>query len=574
MDFPASNAVASVAVLDALVRATHDALLLVDAAGSVTALSSAAERLTGWRHEDAVGLDRRKVLPLQMEDGDGAPDPLGWAIVHGWHSEIIEDVLLLSRDERRLPVRIGVAAVFGADGTVQGAVCTLHDLSDASRAANALSYARSHDPITGLLSRDEFERCLKASDLRTVDSTCPAWVASIDIDQFKIVNDTAGHGAGDVLLKQIGMAFRQCLSVTDQLARVGGDDFAVLLQPRSRVEAERVIECMLQAVRDLRFDWQGARYAVTVSVGVTPFLPGSEPAGRALSMAERARFLAKDQGRDRVRFTSDDPELAARGAEMAMVARLAEALDQGRFVLHCQDVVSVTQPNHVVYREFLVRMIDIDGSSLPPGQFIPGAERYHMMTAIDRWVMATALDLVARLPDDDVVYAINISGQSLGDERFLQYAMQALADSGVRPQRLCLEITETAAVVHIRSARAFIAELTARGVRFALDDFGVGMSSFGYLKTLPVHYLKIDGRFVRELDRSAVDQSVVRAIADIAHAVGMKTIAEHVEIPRLLPWLHDIGVDYGQGWGIGRDYPAMELLDPVASGRRKATLGN
>jgi diguanylate cyclase (GGDEF)-like protein/PAS domain S-box-containing protein len=421
--------------------------------------------------------------------------------------------------------------------------------------AEQLSYQATHDPLTGLTNRTEFERRLQRV-LGTSDARDPHALFYLDLDQFKVVNDTCGHIAGDELLRQIATVLDAQTRKRDTLARLGGDEFGVLLEHCPPEQALRIARGLVQAVQDFHFVWENKPYTIGVSIGLVSIPEGGDTLAEVLSAADRACYAAKDKGRNRVHvYEASDEELARRKGEMQWIPRLHQALVEAHFRLHAQPVVALGgQGSEVEYREVLLRLADEQAGLLLPDAFIPAAERYQQMQALDRWVVCTALSSLAA-QDNSVRYAINVSGQSLGDEGFLDYVMEQLESSGVAPAQVCFEITETAAITDLKHALNFMIALKARGCRFALDDFGSSLCSFGYLKTLPVDYLKIDGRFVKDITEDPLDDALVQAIHHIGHVIGIKTVAESVETEAILERVRTIGVDYGQGYALASPRP-------------------
>jgi len=415
--------------------------------------------------------------------------------------------------------------------------------------------------VTGLLNRDEFELRVRNALTRAHQGHGKSVVCFIDIDQFRLINDVLDHTAGDEMLHELAAELRVRLCEGDALARLSGDEFGVLLPGRQLSDVEATVQELLEAARRFRFQWLDRKYSITVSIGVAQIDASSESAGRVLSLADAACHSAKAAGRDRAKFMGRDVEAQTHHTQMGMVGEVGRAIEEGRLLLVSEDVVRVDAPDVVVYRELLVRLRGEDGALLKPVHFVPAAERYFLMTALDRWVMHEAMSKLATLAPNahrGILYALNVSGQSLSDPEFLDYVIREIEETGVDPHRLCFELTETAAVSRLTDASRFVTRLTALGCQFALDDFGVGMSSFGYLKNFPVHFLKIDGSFVRSMRESQIDRGVVETINRIGHQLGLKTIAEHVESLDLLEPLKLMGVDWAQGHGIA---PARSLDD-------------
>ena len=541
-------------------RIMSEGVIATDALGCIDLINPAAQRLTGWSQAEALGLGHDSVLKFVQQGLAAGSSPVWRCLRQDGDSLIREERQLLGRDGRRLRVRLSCARLV-EDGAVVGALLLLQDITEQSLLVAELAYRSAHDSLTGLYNRGEFERRLSAALAQAKNGEATHWLALIDIDQFKVINDTLGHYAGDELLRRLAPVLRSQLRSDDAVARLGGDEFGVLIRNTDAVDARQRIDLLLEAVRGYRFQWDERSYSVTVSVGVAEVSAQSEDMARVFANADAACFAAKDAGRDRSRWVlHGDADIRQRHAEMTMVGRIGKALDEQQFLLYYEDVVSASGSSQVHYRELLVRMLDDDGTLVQPAAFIAAAERYYLMTALDRWIVDHAFAGIARLPADGVIYAINVSGMSLSDDQFLTFVIGCIERYGVAPERICFEITETAAISHLSEAMSFINRLADLGCRFALDDFGVGMASFSYLKTLPVQFVKIDGSFVRAMHSSAVDRNMVEAINRLGHDMGLRTIAEHVEDAQTLCALDAIGVDWVQGKAIAPGRPFNELL--------------
>ncbi|HTJ97267.1 MAG TPA: EAL domain-containing protein [Rhodocyclaceae bacterium] len=422
-----------------------------------------------------------------------------------------------------------------------------------------ISYQASHDALTGLINRREFERRLEqALQEAKFNNTCHS-VLYLDLDQFKIVNDTCGHNAGDALLQQLTTALQTVLRQSDVLARLGGDEFGVLLENCPDKPAYRIAESLRQAVSSFRFVWMDKSFIVGVSIGLGTFGDDELSVNDIFSIVDGACYVAKDLGRNRIHvYSADDNQLAERKGLMNWVGRISAALEENRMILFRQKIVPLQDgPDQSVHYEMLLRMRDENGRQVPPMAFIPAAERYNLMPAIDFWVIRTALAYYEELYRQDTTcsLAINLSGATLGDERLLPYIREQLLHFDIPPTAICFEVTETTAIAKLGMATALMHDLKKLGCRFALDDFGSGMSSFGYLKNLPIDFIKIDGAFVRNLVSDSVDRAMVEAITNIAHVMGVKTIAEFVETEAIAEELTRMGVDYAQGYWFGRPEP-------------------
>ncbi|MEX0959655.1 MAG: EAL domain-containing protein [Burkholderiales bacterium] len=433
-----------------------------------------------------------------------------------------------------------------------------------------IAYHASHDPLTNLVNRLEFENRLKQA-LRTIASQGRQHVVMyLDLDQFKIVNDTCGHAAGDQLLRQVGALLKQQVREGDSLARLGGDEFGVLLENCPMQEAIRIADDLRHCIADFRFVSESKSFSIGVSIGVVHIADGMLSLTDVLSAADAACYMAKEKGRNRVQFyRPHDSEVSLRRGEMEWISRLQKALQENRFVLHAQEIVSISgQSPRNSHHELLVRMIDEHGNAVPPMAFIPAAERYSMMPMIDQWVVHKAFSTISTLGSDCGTFAINISGTSIGDERFLEFVREQFRRFVMPPRSICFEITETAAIANFDKAARFFGEMKSLGCLFSLDDFGAGMSSFGYLKHLPVDFIKIDGSFVKDVAHDAVDRATVRAINDVGHVMGKQTIGEFVNGELGLTALREIGVDFAQGNWIS---PPSPFPSPTSTATQTAS---
>lgn len=434
-------------------------------------------------------------------------------------------------------------------------------------ATRQLSYQARHDALTGLVNRREIESRLErvleqARELDTHHVFC-----YMDLDQFKIVNDTCGHHAGDGLLRQISLILRQRIRESDTLARLGGDEFGLLLEDCSLADARQMAQDLLDRVREFRFVHEDKIFSVGVSIGMVAVSASTPSVENLLSAADTACFAAKDNGRNRIHvFEHEDGDLARRHGEMQWITRITQALEENRFCLYCQPIVALGMHHDSCrYFEVLVRKISPEGKLIPPMAFIPAAERFHMMQSIDRWVIRHTFAAYRQMLDShgselQCVFTINLSGVSLGDPTLLGYIQDQVVVHGVPPAGFCFEITETAAIVNLAHTVELIRTLKQTGCRFLLDDFGSGMSSFAYLKNLEVDFIKIDGEFVRDIATNPIDRAMVQSIHGIAKAMQIKTIAEFVESASALEMLTTMGVHYGQGFHLGKPIPIEQAI--------------
>lgn len=533
-----------------------DAVITTDVHGVVEYMNLVAEVVTGWSAAAARGVafetvcrlvDERTHRPAQL--------PLQRALQEA--GQVSEQTnLLLRSDGSELAIDTTASAIRDRDGGVIGVVFVLQDVSHHRQYAAQLSYQASHDALTGLINRREFERRLAHAIDHARGAERQHALLYLDLDQFKVVNDTCGHAAGDELLRQVTTLLRPCLRESDALARLGGDEFGVLLEDCPAEQALIIANKLQRAIADFQFAWDKRFFSVGVSIGLVNTSVGPLDLAEILSAADSACYLAKERGRNRVQvFSLEDGDLSVRHGQMEWVGRIQDALREDRFCLYAQSIVDL-RGGDGGHCELLVRMLSSSGEVIAPMAFIPAAERYNLMPAIDRWVIKAAFDALAAAPVRSLdSVAINLSGASLSDDHFLDYIKAQFERTGIAPQSICFEITETAAIANLSKAAGFIGELNRLGCRFALDDFGVGMSSFVYLKHLPVDYLKIDGSFVKDMLEDPIDRAMVETINHIGHIMGKKTIAEGVESDAALAQLRLIGVDFAQGYRLQRPQP-------------------
>jgi diguanylate cyclase (GGDEF)-like protein len=465
-------------------------------------------------------------------------------------------MLMIRRDGNELYVESTAAPIRDGHGNICGAVLVFHDVSESRELNRKLSYHASHDLLTGLVNRREFEsrveRCQQSAKAKEGSYA----LCHLDIDQFKMINDSCGHTAGDALLGQIGALLKSKVRWRDTLSRIGGDEFGILLESCTLEEALRTAEVLREAVRNFRFVWEERVFKLGASIGVVPITADNEDVASILSAAEGACAAAKEQGRNRVHsFAENDIELMRRRRETQWAARISAALDEGRFELYRMPIMPLQGQVEGEHYEILLRMRDEAGKIVTPDHFISAAERYNITPNIDRWVIENTLRWLVSEADERErlsLCAINLSGQSLGDDKFLPFVIEQFQKSGLDPRKICFEITETSAIASFSQANRFINSLKELGCRFALDDFGTGLSSFGYLKHFPVDFLKIDGSFVRGILTDPIDREMVRSINEIGHLTGKLVIAEFAENKEIIQALTGLGVDYAQGYGIAQ----------------------
>ena len=541
-----------------------DAVLTLDADARVLSLNPAAERLTGWTRQQARGAPAEAVLAIGMDPLGPRCLPSSYWLGSPDASELLAGGLawLERRDGSRVPVEGSTCALSGGDGGCLGAAVVLRDSTSARSLAGQMAHLAAHDALTDLINRQEFERRL-AGCLEGDAAQAGHALLYLDLDQFKVVNDTCGHAAGDQLLRQVAGLLRAIVRQADDLARLGGDEFGVLLRDCAPAPALRVAEKLRNALADSHFAWADRSFALSASIGLAHF-GASEAAPQVLSNADAACFIAKDKGRNRIHVHDrSDEDTERRRGELDWASRIDGALAENRFVLYGQRIAPVeARPGNGHY-ELLVRMRDVNGDLVPPGAFLPAAERYGLMPAIDRWVVRNAFATLAAARARGALqlrFSINLSAASLNDEAFLPFLQARFDEHAIPHAQVGFEVTETAAIANFASTARMIDALRDLGCRFSLDDFGSGMSSFAYLKHLRVDYLKIDGAFVKDIATDRADAAMVEAIHRVAQALGLETIAEFVEDDAILERLRAIGVHYAQGYGIHAPQPLTTIL--------------
>jgi len=547
-------------------RSIGDAVICTDRVMRVTFMNPIAEQLTGWSMDAAMGQPLDQVFRIVDEDTDlTIPSPVEQCLETLRPAYLQEGAVLQSLTGERHDVQDSAAPVLANDGSVLGAVLVFQDITTSRALQRELAHSATHDALTGLPNRAWFEKRLREACEQARLHGHRAALCFIDLDRFKIVNDTAGHGAGDVLLRELGYVIRHQVRPDDLLARLGGDEFALLLKDCSIEHAEQVCSKVIDAVRERRFPWNGRVYDVGASIGIAAIDNDVPPVSELMSRADVACYAAKAAGRNRVSvYRRDESDARRHHRELEVAAGIHSALEANRFRLYAQEIRSLHpgqgDDRHV---EILVRMVDEQGTLIMPGAFIPAAERYDLMGHIDRWVIRNVLqqygERLAGVPGLSV--SINLSANSLGEPFLLPFLHAALEDSALPADRIRLEITETALINNMTAASRVVADMRSAGCTVALDDFGSGLSSFAYLKQFPVDYLKIDGSFIRNLARNAVDREIVSSINDIGHRLGVQTVAEWVEDEGTLHTLRAIGVDYAQGYAIGKPMPLEAFLD-------------
>ena len=432
-------------------------------------------------------------------------------------------------------------------------------------AEDEIRYMAYHDALTSLNNRNEFDIRLRQALQNARHNNLQHTVLYLDLDQFKIINDTCGHIAGDELLKQLSVQLKNQVRDGDTLARLGGDEFGVLLENCPLDRAQTIAEKILSAVKLFSFSWQNRNFAIGVSIGMVLVDTKSESVDAIMSAADMACYAAKDQGRNRIRLYSDaDIEFSQRRGEMDWVSKIKSALESDQFQLYHQTIAPLSDPTLSSHHEFLIRLKSEDGDIILPDTFLPAAERFDLMPLIDRWVIKNACEYLENLESNEDSqmsgpFFINLSGASLMDDSLFEYIREQLTSHNITPGMVCFEVTETVAISNLDNTAKFMERCRNVGIKFALDDFGSGFCSFSYLKAVPVDYLKIDGGFVQNMLEDEIDCSIVESVNNIGHVAGLKTIAEYVETPDIMEKLKTMGIDFAQGYCIDRPKPLVEV---------------
>ena len=543
--------------LDALA----EAVIATDAEGRIEYLNPAAESLTGSTAPSAQGKSLQEIVGL-ADETDRRPlgDPVRQTLASGAPINLNRRALLLSRSNgTERAIELSASPIRNASGELTGTVLLLHDVTELRGLARQMSYQATHDALTGLVNRREFERRTTEAIERGHRGDGQHVLCYLDLDRFKVVNDTSGHLAGDSMLREVAKILRDAVRDSDTVGRLGGDEFGMLLIGCPLEKARQIADDVCRAVSDYRFVWKDRIFNIGVSIGLVEISRESGSLEELLAAADSASYVAKKQGSGRVAvYSARDEALARHSGEIQWLQRLQSALKENRFQLYHQPIVPTFGEDHGPAMEVLVRLQDETGRDVPPSEFVRAAERYRLMGLVDRWVVQTTLAALGRgaiaIPPHRNL-AINISGQTLGDVQFLEFVVECLDSTGVAPSQVCFEITESAVVANLDHARRFVGVLHGMGCQFALDDFGSGVGSFSNLKNLPMDYLKIDGSFMRNLARDTVNQAMVTAMIKLARTLNFKVIAEQVEDAAALEAARRMGVDFVQGYVIGRPQP-------------------
>lgn len=561
-----------------------DGVITTNAEGRVEYLNPIAERYTEWTTAEARGRPLAEIFRVIDDRTAKAIDPLTGAggQTAGEEGEAAS-MRLMSRTGRECPIRFSSAPINAASGRRLGTIVVFHDISQIRAMAQQLLWQASHDALTGLVNRREFERRLSELIETARSKGRQHALMYMDLDNFKAVNDTCGHSAGDELLRQLTAVMLTRMRGSDTLARLGGDEFGALLESCPPDQALRIAHAMRETVREFRFVWENKTFSVGVSIGLVPIDAESGNADHVLALADACCYEAKNKGRDRVQlYRPEESDAAGKQSELQLVSQINRAFEMGEFRLFRQRILPLAQTaSEQPYYEVLVRMIDRSGALVPPTGFMPAAERYNLLTSIERWVISSLVEYLHRQWQAGVIphqpapdgtrgyYAVNLSGASINDKSFPEFLKKLLTRYELPHGLLCFEITETTAISNLNKAAELMHELKGMGYRFALDDFGTGMSSFAYLKYLPVDYLKIAGMFVKDMAGDAMDAAIVEAINRISHILGMQTVAESVEDAQTLERVKALKIDFAQGYYISEP-EALSTGEPVQRARLTA----
>lgn len=540
-----------------------DGVITTDSNGNILSINGMAETITGWTSDLAEGISFRKVCPLHEKQNHQNIHPIGTCLKTSQPISDNKKFEFLNYDNTPYAVALSISPILDYDNSILGSVCIFRDVTEDRAISDHLKWQARHDALTSLMNRHTLVAELESLRIHTANTDDTHSLLYLDIDQFKIVNDTCGHSAGDDLLKLTTSTIKQQLRQGDLFARIGSDEFCILLPNCPQNKAHNVANLIRQAVREQRFIYQQKPFSLSVSIGMSQLDKLSSSAENVLSAADSACYMAKNMGRDRVHQhnpknsdTYEDPQQA-----MRWYSRLQAALEEDRFILYSQKIAPINGNNDTPHYEVLIRMLDEEGAIIPPNSFIPAAERFNLMQNIDRWVIEHVCIYLAEIQATNKpvpAISINLSGISIGDQEFLQDVISLFEKYDSPSDHICFEITETAAITHLPDAINFMTEMKKRHCKFALDDFGSGLSSFAYLKDLPVDYLKIDGHFVKDITSDPVDKAFVESIHQIAQVMKIQTIAEFVENDEILAVLKEIGVDYAQGYGIAHPEPLIK----------------
>jgi diguanylate cyclase (GGDEF)-like protein/PAS domain S-box-containing protein len=547
-----------------------EAVITTDTEQIIKLMNPVACLLTGWSENEAIGKPLNQIYNVVDEN---THTPIVHTLERCLELECTvrseSPIILIKRDGSELIIDSSSALTRDHNYNTTGAVLVFRNITHVRDLSKKMEFQAKHDALTELINRREFEHKLNLAIKSANEEDKQHALCYMDLDQFKIVNDTCGHIAGDQLLREVSKLMPHTIRASDCLGRLGGDEFGVLMFDCPVYQAEKVAESLRSTIKNFTFKWNRKIFDVGVSIGLVPIHKNSGSLQEIMSRADSACYIAKDLGRNRIHvYTDNDKAIAQRQGEMIWLTEIQSALKEDRFKLYIQAIRPIKNTTDPIHHEILLRMEDRDGKIIPPMSFLPAADRYDMMPKIDRWVIETSLSKISRETKHtkNCIYNINLSGQTLHDKSIVGFIKDKIQQLNIPPEIICFEITETAVISNFTTAIKLINILKDFGCKFALDDFGSGLSSFSYLKNLPVDYLKIDGEFVRDILFDQMDRAILTSICNIGHEMGLKTVAEYVESTGILALCVEIGVDYAQGYTIEKPYPWMpEKVIPMKS---------
>ena len=541
-----------------------DGVITTNPQGLITYLNPTAEKITGWKLNKARGLSYDRIFTLVKTSNVPLKNPLTDFLANPNKSVIKEDALLINKMGAEFNIIYTTTPLVNQAKEMIGLEIIFQNLTETKNIQKELLYNATHDPLTGLLNRREFDKALSDAQQEVNLNGAPYILCYLDLDNFKIVNDSLGHSAGDALLQEIAGLLQQRLRKGDILARLGGDEFGILLAHCSHETGKRVVQEIIDLVNALRFPWKNKIYRIGVSIGIVVMSDKMLSTNQLLSEADVACYAAKAAGRNQAIVYKTEPnESIEYHRKILLVSTLQEAIDQNRLVLYVQKIIPIN-PNlpQATHFEILLRMLDEESNIITAAQFIQTAEQFNLMLNIDQWILTQLLTnydkQLMQIPNS--TFSINLSGNSLNDPGFLNFLLTLIKKSALPPEHLCFEITETATMSQISKTTFFITKLQEIGCQIALDDFGVGLSSFSYIRNFPVNFIKIDGSFIRKIVDNKLDRSIVQTINILAHELGMQTIAEYVENKAILQAIKEIGIDYAQGFAIDKPVSLESIL--------------
>ena len=540
-------------------KSIADGIITTDEFAILQNMNASAEKLTGFQKDEVSGLKFSECIKIVDEKGiEIIEEKIQESLKNLCTIHVTSQCLLLYKDQSCVAVKVSIAPIFNSSRNILGVVIVLHNINKERLYQLQLTHQANHDALTGLHNRFAFEQYLKQLLNEEGAKNAQHAVIYIDLDNFKIVNDSCGHAAGDELLKQLSIIMPDNIPSKNMFARLGGDEFGIIIKNISSVESKEICEQLLTQLRDFRFSWKTNTFSVGASIGLFVFTTEYQTIANIMSAADIACFTAKERGRNRLHtYSREDQELIYRKNELNWVSKINDAIENDRFILYSQPIIdSHAIDGAVRHIEILIRMLDDNDEILPPGHFINAAERYNMMPQVDRWVINKVFEYFNNNPlnliTDDFIIAINLSGNSLADKELLTYIEEKLKSTQLQARHFCIEITETAVISNMSLAIQFIKKMRNLGCKFAIDDFGSGLSSLGYLKNLPVDYVKIDGCFVRDMANDPVNYAMVESIHKLVSLNGKITIAEYVESDEIIALLNDIGIKHMQGYALGK----------------------